>query len=44
MVEIGRDFDAGIGEVGIARSVLAATAVHDPLGEPAPHLPEPVPD
>lgn len=27
MVEIGKDFDAGVGEVGIARSVLAATAV-----------------
>jgi predicted MFS family arabinose efflux permease len=27
VVEIGRDFDAGVGEVGVARSVLAATAV-----------------
>jgi predicted MFS family arabinose efflux permease len=27
MVEIGRDFDTGLGEVGVARSVLAASAV-----------------
>ena len=32
MVEIGRDFDAGLGEVGVARSVLAATAVAVSLG------------
>jgi predicted MFS family arabinose efflux permease len=32
MVEIGRDFDAGLGAVGVARSVLAATAVAVSLG------------
>jgi predicted MFS family arabinose efflux permease len=32
MVEIGRDFDTGLGAVGVARSVLAATAVAVSLG------------
>ena len=27
LVEIGREFDASLGEVGLARSVLAGTAV-----------------
>ena len=27
MVEIGREFDASLGAIGLARSVLAATAV-----------------
>ena len=53
MVEIGRDFDAGIGAVGIARSALAATAVAvslaigpliDRVGAAADHRGRPVGD